>query len=219
MMKYRLDAVLFDLDGVVIDSASDIATSVQLTMEVLNHPVRPREEIIPHVGYGAVTMLRGCLNQADEAMLEQAVPIYRQIYLQHALVETRLFPNLENVMRRMKTHPVKKTAVVTSKTVELSEAILQGLKARHYFDLIVGFDSVVKPKPDPEGILMVLDAFGAAPERTMMVGDAFTDIEAGKRAGVVTCGVTYGMGDRDLLLQSKPDLLVNDIGELLKYIE
>ena len=84
--------------------------------------------------------------------------------------------------------------------------------------MVVGPESVKRMKPDPEGILHVLSQFNIPAQQALMVGDSYVDVEAGKNAGTFTCGVTYGIGDTDELIQSMPDILINDLGELIKFI-
>ncbi|MDD3364092.1 MAG: HAD-IA family hydrolase, partial [Syntrophomonas sp.] len=87
-----------------------------------------------------------------------------------------------------------------------------------YFDLIVGPESVNKMKPDPEGIIKVLNAFGRDVEQAIMIGDTYIDIEAGRRAGTKTCGASYGLGNKEELIKSRPDFIISDISELLNYV-
>jgi phosphoglycolate phosphatase-like HAD superfamily hydrolase len=85
------------------------------------------------------------------------------------------------------------------------------------FDAILGGDSATEKKPHPALIHDVLNRFGILPGHGLIVGDGDTDIEAGKRAGVFTCGVTYGLGNRAALVASGPDVLIDDLVELSRY--
>jgi phosphoglycolate phosphatase len=96
-------------------------------------------------------------------------------------------------------------------------AVLGGLGIEPCFDAILGGDSVPRKKPDPAPLHKVLAAFSAPPVRALMVGDGDTDIEAGKKAGVVTCGVTYGLGKTEELIAAKPDFLIDDFRQLTEY--
>ncbi len=85
------------------------------------------------------------------------------------------------------------------------------------FDVILGGDSVPQKKPDPGPLNQVLSTFGISPAKAVIVGDGGIDIEAGKGAGVCTCGVTYGLGNREELVAAKPDFLIDDLRELKEY--
>ncbi|MGY8766213.1 MAG: HAD family hydrolase [Nitrospinaceae bacterium] len=77
-----------------------------------------------------------------------------------------------------------------------------------------GRDSLDVKKPDPKGLLLMMSKFNCPPEKTLMVGDSHIDIETGKHAGVVTCGVTYGLGNLDSLTNSNPDYLIDNLSQL-----
>ncbi|MBI2347928.1 MAG: HAD-IA family hydrolase [Deltaproteobacteria bacterium] len=111
----------------------------------------------------------------------------------------------------------KKRVVVSNKLYRLTLSVLRGLGIETCFDAILGGDSAPRKKPDPEPLHQVLAAFRVAPGKALMVGDGGTDVEAGKRAGVVTCGVTYGLGKSEELIAAKPDFLIDDLRQLSKY--
>lgn len=108
--------------------------------------------------------------------------------------------------------------MVTNKPEALTLKILDDLDIRRYFGEIAVPEYVKNIKPHPEGLLKVIEGFGEKPENAVMVGDSNIDIEAGKNAGTYTCGVTYGLGDREALINSEPDVLIKDIKELLGHI-
>jgi phosphoglycolate phosphatase len=85
------------------------------------------------------------------------------------------------------------------------------------FDAILGGDSAVEKKPHPALIHDALNRFGIMPAHALIVGDGDTDVEAGRRAGVVTCGVTYGLGNKEGLIAAQPDVLIDDLAELSGY--
>lgn len=220
LMKYQVDAVIFDCDGVIINSGADIAAGVQYTLQLFNRPVLSRDEIISYVGHGAEVLIRKSFKDCSEALINEATPIYKKYYLENALIETTLYDHVAETLDYIKSHMGdKKIALVTNKPENIAQKILDGLGIREYFDLVVGPESVKEMKPDPEGIIKVLKKFGIAAEKTIMVGDSHTDVEAGKSAGTITCGVSYGLGDTDELIQSLPDFLISNMANLLKYIE
>jgi len=219
-MKFYVDLIVFDFDGVIIDSARDIANAVQHVLGLFNQPILSREEIISHVGHGAENLIRRCFNGCSEDIIRQALPIYRKHYLENAVVETRLYDNVESTLKNIKTPELnKKTALVTNKPEDVARRILAVLGVGEYFDMVVGPESVTEMKPDPEGILKVLDSFEIPAQRAIMVGDSHVDIEAGKNAGAITCGVTYGMGNREELFNSAPDIIINNLASLLTILE
>lgn len=219
-MKYPVNLIIFDFDGVIIDSGKDIASAAQHVLKLFDQPVLSQEEIISYVGHGVQYLIRNCFKGCDDDFIEKVIPIYRKHYLENAVVETRLYEHVEETLEYIKkSGEDKKIALVTNKPEDLTYKILDVLGVKQYFDMVVGPESVKKMKPDPEGILQVLEQFKIPPHQAVMVGDSHVDIEAGKNAGTITCGVTYGLGDREELINSSPDILINDTAELLTHIE
>ena len=106
---------------------------------------------------------------------------------------------------------------MSNKMHRLTVAVLRGLGVDKQFDAILGGDSAAEKKPHPALIHDVLNRFRIPPSYAVMVGDGDTDVEAGRRAGVVTCGVTYGLGDKEGLIAAKPDILIDDLAELPRH--
>lgn len=217
-MKICLDTVIFDFDGVIIDSGADIIAAVNHTRTCFGLPVLPGPTIIGYIGDGIRALIERCFRGCTPEVLERALASYRAYYRAHALDETRLYPHVRTTLEALKGRS-KKTALVTNKSESLSELILSGLGVRTYFDLVVGPESVQHLKPDPQGVLMVLDRFQTATRRAIMVGDTHIDIEAGRNAGTWTCGACYGLGNKEYLFESRPDLMIKDIAQLLEYIK
>jgi phosphoglycolate phosphatase-like HAD superfamily hydrolase len=99
----------------------------------------------------------------------------------------------------------------------LTVAVLRGLGVENQFDAILGGDSAAEKKPHPALIHDVLNQFRIVPTDALIVGDGDTDVEAGKRAGVITCGVTYGLGSKEGLVAAQPDIIIDDLTELSRY--
>jgi phosphoglycolate phosphatase len=126
-----------------------------------------------------------------------------------------LYPNVEEILDRFSG---KKRVVVTNKRHYLAMAVLRGLGIDACFDAVVGGDSGLNRKPDPSCLNHVLETFKVAPDKAVIVGDGDTDIEAGKSAGVYTCGVTYGLCGKEELVAARPDILIDDLRALTDYI-
>jgi len=140
--------------------------------------------------------------------------LFLEHYENHLLETTVLYPHVHETLDYFE----KKTKVVVSnKLHRFTVSVLKGLGIGTCFDAILGGDSVAQKKPDPEALNRVLCAFGVSPVMALMVGDGSTDIEAGKRAGVYTCGVTYGLGKKEELIEARPDLLVDDLRRLTEH--
>ncbi|MBN2318781.1 MAG: HAD-IA family hydrolase [Acidobacteria bacterium] len=210
---------LFDLDGTLIDSKDDIATAVNLVLDKLEFPPLPVYRVIEFVGNGVKKLLERTLreihdHEPDEDLLLEGIRIFREEYAKHMLDQTRLYPGVDDALRRLSWADM---AVVSNKPERYSKPILEGLGVSGRFRAILGEETAHAYKPDPAPLKLAMELCGAAPSDTVMVGDSFVDIEAGKAAGVTTCAVTGGFHTREEILMYDSDMIINDLHELSDY--
>jgi phosphoglycolate phosphatase len=215
VMKREVALLMFDLDGTLAATGRDLANSVNYIRSVLE--LEPLDDAIvySHVGHGPEYLLRSSLPKGHENSFEEILQRFLQHYEEHLLDTTVLYPNVEEILLRFSG---KKRVVVTNKRHYLAMAVLRGLGIDACFDAVVGGDSGLNRKPDPGCLNHVLETFKVAPDKAVMVGDGDTDIEAGKSAGVYTCGVTYGLCGKEELVAARPDILIDDLRALTDYI-
>ena len=211
------DALCFDLDGTLIDSGDDLVQATIHSLHGLGIDPPPPEVIIGYVGGGARGLLQDSMGEAaTPERLEAGLAAFIDYYGAHLLDHTRPYPGVEEVLRHFfATRPL---AVITNKPEAFSRTILEGLELAGYFREILGYDSVERKKPHPEGILQALHGWGVEPTRAVMVGDSDHDILAGKAAGTVTVAVAYGFKSEEELLSAGPDYLIHDIRELIELV-
>lgn len=213
-MKREIDVVMFDLDGTLADTGQDLASAVNHVRSCLRLEPLDNGVVYGNVGKGVEHLLRSSLPPAHEGRFQEVMELFLRHYEKHLLDTTVLYPHVQETLDYFRR---KKRVVVSNKLHRLTLAVLGGLGIEPCFDAILGGDSVPRKKPDPAPLHKVLAAFSAAPVRALMVGDGDTDIEAGKKAGVVTCGVTYGLGKTEELIAAKPDFLIDDFRQLTEY--
>ncbi len=211
------EAICFDLDGTLIDSAEDLVQATVYGLRVQGIEPPPPEVIISHVGGGARGLLRGSMGElATDERLEAGLAAFMEHYDEHLLDHTRPYKGVREVLERFA--PSMHLAVVTNKPEGFTMKILEGLELKGYFKEVLGYDSVGQKKPHPEGILRLLEQWGLEASRAVMVGDSPYDILAGKAAGAKTVAVTYGFKPIDELASCGPDYMIDDIRELLELI-
>lgn len=211
------DAICFDLDGTLIDSGDDLVQATIHSLHGLGIDPPPPEVIIGYVGGGARGLLQDSMGEAaTPERLEAGLAAFIDYYGSHLLDHTLPYPGVEEVLRHFfATRPL---AVITNKPEAFSRTILEGLELAGYFREILGYDSVERKKPHPEGILQALHGWGVEPTRAVMVGDSDHDILAGKAAGTVTVAVAYGFKSPEELASAGPDYLIHDIRELIELV-
>jgi phosphoglycolate phosphatase len=215
MGKTPVDLLIFDLDGTLIESKWDIATSVNLTLDELGLPQRPVEEIFGFVGDGVKKLLRLAVGEADRVSFDEALTVFRGHYLAHCLDRTTFYPGVEKALVHFSA---KAKAVATNKSIEYTQVILKALGA-HHFQFVVGGDNGFGLKPEPGMLLHVMEQLNIPKDRTVLVGDSTNDINGGHNAGIRVCAVGYGMGNREKMAACQPDWFIERPEELMEMFE
>lgn len=206
---------MFDLDGTLADTGADLADSVNFTRLHFDLAPLAAERIYANVGRGVEHLIRHSLPIRDAAHFQEAMMVFMRRYEAHLLDKTVLYPGVVEILDEFRR---KSRAVISNKIQRLTEAVVRGLGIRDHFDLVLGGDSAAQKKPHPALLNIALGHFNVSPSSALMIGDGDTDVEAGKRAGVMTCGVTYGLGDKKQLIAARPDLLIDRLTEVRNYI-
>lgn len=214
MKKKNVHLVMFDLDGTLADTGQDLASAVNFTRSTLALEPLPDSSVYSHVGRGIEYLIRRSLPDRGPDHFQNAMRVFLQRYESHLLDSTVLYADVPAVLDYFKN---KRRAVVSNKLHHLTMAVLRGLGIEGQFDAVLGGDSAIEKKPDPALLNGVLRRFQISADRAVMVGDGDTDIEAGKRAGVITCGVTYGLGRKEDLVAAGPDIIIDQLGQLSDY--
>jgi phosphoglycolate phosphatase len=204
-------ALIFDLDGTLIDSGVDLALSVNATLEQAGRAPLPHQQIFSYVGQGAPRLIEQALGPgAAREECEQGLAFFLSYYRQHMLDNTVTYPGVREGLAALEGMPM---AVLTNKPVRFSRQILEGLGLAPYFRYVYGGNSFESKKPNPAGMGVLLRDFGAAPKQAMLVGDSDVDVRTARNAGTWCCCVTYGLGS-DQLNSNPPDLRVDSLTEL-----
>ena len=211
----QIKAIVFDLDGTLIDSVKDLANSVNYTLAKLSLPLHTTEEIKSFVGDGVQKLIKRSLGQNNIEKFEDAFAIFMEYYSLHCRDTTVLYPGVAEVLPGLAEH--YSLGVLTNKSFKFSVMILQSLGIDSYFREVVGGDSLATRKPDPAGIFFLAHKWRLDPGKHMvMVGDHVTDIEVGKRAGCKTVFIEGGIGEKRGMT---PDLVMQSMAELPNLLE
>jgi phosphoglycolate phosphatase len=210
-MKLRVDLIMFDLDGTLADTGLDLADAVNFTRAKFDLAPLPAQRIHANVGRGVEHLIRSSLPIKNSDHFHEVMRVFLERYDAHLLDKTVLYPGARLVLDHFHD---KRRVLVSNKIQRLTEAVVRGLGVEDCFDLILGGDSAAEKKPHPALLTMALEHFQTPPSCALMVGDSDIDVEAGKRAGVMTCAVTYGLGDKDLLIAGKPDVSIDHLAQL-----
>lgn len=208
-------AVLFDLDGTIIDSRGDIAAACNHALTSVDRAPLDESVIATYVGDGARMLMARALSIApDEPIVDRALDAFHRYYEDHAAVHTTLMPGARELLDALDDRPV---ALVTNKPRGATLAVLAALGLAERFATVrTGSDGPLKP--DPRAILDVLRWIRTPPRDAWVVGDGEQDVRAGRAAGCQTVGVRGGLQGDAKLVASEPDALVGSLGELAEVV-
>lgn len=212
-----MDLLIFDLDGTLIDSAADLANSVNATREWMGLPALEHDTVASYVGNGAPVLMRRALGpEASDADVERALNHFLEHYEAHKLDFTRPYDGIPELLAGLKRDGVR-MAVLTNKPVRISGRILEGLGLRDYFVRLYGGNSFEQKKPDPIGVQTLLHELQVEPESAMVVGDSAVDVRTARNAGVRCIGVTWGL-QPESFEADPPDIMVDRPEEIIRAI-
>ena len=209
----RYDAVIFDLDGTLLDTLDDLTDGVNHALADFGYPLADREQIRSRLGYGSGYLIAQSVPGGRENPDYQAVfDDYLDFYREHSSVKTAPYPGLMELLARLKGLGVR-CAIVSNKP----DSAARILGERWFAGLVettVGERAGIRRKPAPDSLLEVMRQLGAERGRTVYVGDSEVDIETAAAAGVDCVSVTWGFRTAEQLLASGAAALAADAGEL-----
>jgi pyrophosphatase PpaX len=212
-MSNKIDTVLFDLDGTLIDTNELIISSFLHTMETYYPGQYNREDVLPFLG----PSLQETFQPMDPEGYEGMITTYRTYNMANHDLLVKGFEGVYETVRTLKESGFH-LGIVTTKR---SDVVQMGLKLTgldEFFEVVVALDHVEKAKPDPEPLLKALDQLGSSPDRAIMVGDNHHDILGGKNAGTKTAGVAWSIKGREHLEEYKPDYILEKMADILPIL-
>lgn len=206
--------VIFDLDGTLVNSITDITNSLNYAIEPYGLAPKTSEEVSALVGEGITKVIERVLGDERLQHRDDVVKRFLEFYSEHIVDNTFPYPGVRETLERLNGF---KKAVISNKREALSIKVLEALDLLRFFDLVIGSDSTTEKKPSPVPVLHVISSMGLTQEDSIMVGDSDLDIAAGKSAGVKTVGVTYGYRKREFLKSA--DYIIDEIKDLPLIIQ
>ena len=219
MASRGLDAVLFDLDGTLADTAPDMARTVNLMREARGLTPVPIEQVRPFVSRGARGMIGAAFEVTPENPVFQSMrEEFMTLYADNLCIDTRLFPGMDALLDDLEDRAIA-WGVVTNKFERLARPVLAGLGLESRAAVIVGGDTCPRPKPFPDPLLHAAERLSLAPERILYVGDDERDVQAARAAGMPVIVAGYGyLGDGPPPADWQADAVAQDVKEISTWI-
>jgi len=213
-----LSDILFDLDGTLADPKEGITRCIQFSLGQLGVTSPGADQLTWCIGPPLRGSLSRLLNTADDALLDQALSYYRKRFSETGIYENALYPGIIPALGRIRRAGFR-VFLATSKPRVYAERILDHFGLTQFFQAIHGSELDGRFSDKGELVAHILDSEMLDPKATLIVGDRFHDIVAGKKNGIMTAAVTYGYGSREEIVMSKPDFVFESPSDLVAFLE
>lgn len=211
--------IIFDFDGTLCDTRSNIIIAFRATMEHLGLEMRDEETCGATIGLTLRDGFKSMYPEFDDAKIDYCVETYRQIFAERRKeLMPDLFPGVKETLEALRKREYRMT-IATSRLTDSLMLFMRHHGIDHYFEYAVGSDSVTHHKPHPEPALKTLRELNIAPSEAIMVGDMPVDIAMAHNAGIRAIGVDYGNATREELEAAEADWIVDSITKILEIIK
>ncbi|KPK76203.1 MAG: hypothetical protein AMJ79_07650 [Phycisphaerae bacterium SM23_30] len=214
----NFQAIIFDLDGTLIDTLRDIALSVNQALEKFNLPIHPVDSYRLKVGNGAWMTISRSLGDDKQHLIDKVLELQRNYYDEHCFDHTRPYPGIPEMLRDLKKNHFR-SAVLSNKPDHFTKRLVNHFFAAHLFDFIRGQLPDVPLKPDPAAALAIADQFGAAPERIVYLGDTAVDMLTARAAGMFAIGAAWGFRDCSELVNNGCQTIIDHPSRLIQFLK
>lgn len=217
MEKRRFDAVIFDLDGTLLDTLDDLADAVNYSLRQFGYPLRTTDEVRNFVGNGVKVLIsRAVPEETTREAAEECLRVFAAYYRKNNTVKTVPYTGILEMLDVLCQAELK-TAVVSNK-IEDAVKLLCGQFFCSRIVSALGDTGVRKRKPAPDGIYAAMKELGTEAERTLYVGDSEVDLQTAQNAGITFAGVSWGFRGRSFLENAGAEFIVDTPEELLNFI-
>lgn len=211
-------AVIFDLDGTLLNTLGDLRAATNHALEVRGLPPHSMEEIRQFIGNGIRLLIcRAMPEGTPEAEIDAALDDFKAYYAAHIHDRTVPYDGIPQLLTALRKRGIK-VAVLSNKIDSASQQLIE-----HFFpgktDVVFGEHVGVPRKPDPTSCRMVMQQLGVQPEQVLYVGDSGTDMQTAKNAGLYAVGVTWGFRSKEVLLEYGADVLVHRPEQILQILD
>lgn len=211
-------AVIFDLDGTLLNTLGDLRAATNHALEVRGLPPHSMEEIRQFIGNGIRLLIcRAMPEGTSEAEIDAALDDFKAYYAAHIHDRTVPYDGIPQLLTALRKRGIK-VAVLSNKIDSASQQLIE-----YFFpgktDVVFGEHVGVPRKPDPTSCRMVMQQLGVQPEQVLYVGDSGTDMQTAKNAGLYAVGVTWGFRSKEVLLKYGADVLVHRPEQILQILD
>jgi len=215
----KFKAVLFDLDGTLLNTLDDLADSMNASLKKFGFPQHPVESYRHLVGDGIVNLVARALpeDHRDEESVKRILEADREEYSRNWASKTRPYEGVPELLDSLNEHKIP-TCILSNKPDEFTQVIVQRFLSKWKFAAVRGASNEFPIKPNPLGAMRMAAALDLSPAEFLYVGDSDTDMETAKAAGMIPVGALWGFRSRDELIRTGAKVLIEHPRDLLNLL-
>lgn len=219
---FPIQAIVLDLDGTLLDTASDIAEAANRMLAGLGRATLDEATVKSYIGNGVSRLVKRALTgsldgEPDAALFDQALALFRTHYAGTLTATTRHYPGVLEGLEAMKQAGFR-LACITNKAERFTTPLLEAMGLASFFEVVISGDTLSAKKPDPLPLQHVAERFGVPVERMLLIGDSLNDVQAARAAGCRVFCVPYGYNRTGHVRDLNPDQVIESLPDALKWI-
>lgn len=226
-MTIKLKLIIFDLDGTLIETVSEIADATNDTLRALGLAEVSESRVRNLIGHGTRELLINALVFVKQwsvekirewSELQEVYRLFDDFYLARCGKRSYLYPDVLDVLNQLRNAGIN-MAIVTNKESRFTQAVINAHQLEHYFDVVISGDTLSTKKPDPQGINLCLQTLGAKPEEAIFIGDSSVDAKTAQNAGLRVWLMPYGYNMGAPLEDSSPEHIAKGFKEIANLLD
>jgi phosphoglycolate phosphatase len=216
----KFEAVIFDLDGTLLDTIEDIADSMNVILSRFGFPVHPKDKYLEFVGEGLEALARKALPEEGRKgeIMNRCIEEMKAVYAERWSLTTRPYPGIPELLDELSTRDFR-LSVLSNKAEVFTKQMVKALLGKWHFVEVRGLSSECPRKPDPCGAKLCADRMKVDPGSCIFLGDSGIDMETATRAGMLPVGALWGYQNRETLLSHGARIILEDPRDLIKRVE
>jgi len=216
----KIEAIIFDLDGTLLNTIDDIADSMNLILSKYGFPPHLAEDYKKFVGDGIEVLVSRALSPEDRKteIINNLVDEFKKVYSRNWNVKTKVYDGIEETLSELHKMGYK-LAILSNKREDFTKAMVKAMLPNIPFTAVLGLKEGIPPKPHPESAMRVLKIIGVPPEKCLYVGDSDIDMKCATSSGMIPVGVLWGFRDEKELTQNGARFLISKPGEIFKILD
>jgi phosphoglycolate phosphatase len=214
----RIKAILFDLDGTLIDSVPDIADAANRLMRNHQYPVHDTSTYTEWIGNGALKLIERAVPGGSDTLYRELLDEYLEIYKDNCTNKTRLYPGIDEMLSFLNDQHIS-VSVLTNKPHAVTLKVFEHYLSKWKFDFVQGQSQEYPKKPDPQVAVEIAAKLNCSTREMLLIGDSDTDIKTAVNAGMVPVGVAWGYDTESSMVNAGAEYLVYSAAELLRFLK